>query len=276
MCGEFIAVWTETQREIWSALADHDDAPHDLFCELYRALVPALKAQPSVELLADIIDDADQSRKAFEDIAALDLQGEIALVRFIESAYWALDELVGVPLTDYYFSLVESFAQKFSLRYNVAKPLTLSPTLSGMFTSLLSELRSLSQQNKHLANMLADFDGAIRDINADPSEARIRTCIQKQVNLLEALARLHPTVKGTDLSAMCGQLNTWPHTAIRSSLASLYGFTSDYPGIRHAGNPDSAIRVIDLRDMLAVSILLAGFTPYLSQALDPLSIYRRY
>ena len=35
---------------------------------------------------------------------------------------------------------------------------------------------------------------------------------------------------------------------------------SDYPGIRQGGSPNSVIRDIEMRDMVAVSILLAGFT----------------
>ena len=38
-------------------------------------------------------------------------------------------------------------------------------------------------------------------------------------------------------------------------------FASNYPGIRHGGNSNGVIRDIEMRDMVAVSILLAGFTP---------------
>lgn len=36
---------------------------------------------------------------------------------------------------------------------------------------------------------------------------------------------------------------------------------SDYPGIRHGRNSNRVIRDIEMRDMVAVSILLAGFAP---------------
>jgi len=39
MRGEFIGVWSETWREIWLPLIDHEGVPEDIFCELYRALV---------------------------------------------------------------------------------------------------------------------------------------------------------------------------------------------------------------------------------------------
>jgi hypothetical protein len=42
------------------------------------------------------------------------------------------------------------------------------------------------------------------------------------------------------------------------------GFASNYPGIRHGGNAGGKLRDVDMRD-LVMSILLAGFTPYLSE-----------
>ena len=34
MRGEFIGVWSDTWRELWIDLAEHEAAPDDLFCEL--------------------------------------------------------------------------------------------------------------------------------------------------------------------------------------------------------------------------------------------------
>ena len=80
MRGEFIGVWSETWREIWLPLIDHEDVPEDIFCELYRELAPALKERPSVEALADIIDNPVQSRAASRRRARDDFAGERALV----------------------------------------------------------------------------------------------------------------------------------------------------------------------------------------------------
>lgn len=82
MRGGFIAVWSETSPEIWLSLIDHEDVPEDIFCELYRALASALKSQPSVEALADIIDNPVESREAFLKVGTDDLAGERKLVGF--------------------------------------------------------------------------------------------------------------------------------------------------------------------------------------------------
>lgn len=274
MRGEFIAVWEDTKREIWGELAEYETIPRDLFCELYRELASSLVKPPTVEELADIIDNPEQSRIAFESTGSDLLRGERSVVAFIEAAYVSLDDLGGASLSRFYVGLVTRFIEKFSLRYAVGIPFVLSPTLPGLFSALIRDLRSLSMGNTHLEGIIEDFDASVRDLRADRSEGRIKTCMQKQINLLEALAGSSPGVTGTELGAMCKQLNLWPHAAISKSLSSLYGFTSDYPGIRHAGNPTGAIRNIDLRDLLALSIVLAGFTPYLVHALDAESIYR--
>lgn len=61
MRGEFLGVWSETWREIWQPLIEHDGVPEDIFCELYRELAQALKDKPSVKALADIQADSRRS-----------------------------------------------------------------------------------------------------------------------------------------------------------------------------------------------------------------------
>jgi hypothetical protein len=133
----------------------------------------------------------------------------------------------------------------------------------------------LSATDPHLDALMKEFEDALRDLRDGCSDGRIKTCIQKQVNLLEAIGRMNPGVTGRTLGAICDQVGTWPHEKLKTAMKDLYGFTSDYPGIRHGGTPTNALRTIDMRDMVAMSILLAGFTPYLSDKLDPELVFRR-
>jgi hypothetical protein len=274
MRGEFIGVWPETWREIWTPLVDQENVPEDIFCELYRELASALKAKPSVEDLADIIDNPVQSREAFEKTNTSDLSGERAVITFLEAAHPALDDLGGDELSNRYFNLLEQFIEKFSLRYDLRRPCTLCPTLPGVFASLIRELRAFTSQDAHLDSLMKDFENAIRDLRTDCSDCRIKTCMQKQINLLEAIGRTFPGVTETELGRICNQIGTWPHNAIKASLKNLYGFTSDYPGIRHGGTPGHALRIIETRDLIAMSILLVGFTPYLTDLLNADAVYR--
>lgn len=274
MRGEFIGVWSETWREIWTPLIDQEGVPEDIYCEIYRELSEAFKAQPRPEVLADVIDDPLQSKEALQAIGAHMFAGERALVVFFERTHGALDDLAGDGLSNTYFNLLSAFVDKFSLRYDLRRPCALCPTLPGMFSSLVRDLRTATAQDAHLTSLMKEFEDAVRDLRTDCSDGRIKTCIQKQVNLLEALGRSCSGVTETELGGICNQLSTWPHHAMKAALKNLYGFASDYPGIRHAGTPKNALRAIEMRDMVAMCILLAGFMPYLTDQVNAEIVYR--
>lgn len=223
------------------------------------------------------INDPLASREEFESIAANDIAGERALVGFFEAVHGTLEDFEKPgddSLTNRYFNLLAAFIEKFSLRYDLRRPCILCPTLPGVFASLVRDLRALTAADPHLDALRKDFENAVRDLRHDCSDGRIKTCIQKEVNLLEAMGRGCPGVTEGELGRICNQINSWPHGAVKAALRNLYGFASDYPGIRHAGTPASALRAVDMRDMVAMSILLAGFTPYLSNGLNPELVYR--
>jgi hypothetical protein len=259
-------------------LGEREDAvPPDIFGELFREFSKTLKRPPSLGTLADIVEDPERSRDAFENTPKEHLLGERALVLFFEAAYDVLQELeidAADALTNRYFNLLTAFIEKFSLRYDLRRPCVLCPTLPGVFASLVRDLRVVVSADPHLDGLMKDFDTALRDLRLDHSDGRIKTCIQKQVNLLEAIGRTFPGVTGTTLGAISEQVGTWPHEKVKTAMKDLYGFASDYPGIRHGGTPANALRSVDMRDLVAVSVLLAGFTPYLSSALDADIVYR--
>ena len=279
MHGELIGVWAETWREIWlpliepSLVEDDEDLPEYIFCELYRALAPALSSPPSVEDLADIIGNPVQSREAFETTTAYDLAGESALVGFFEAMHDALEEMGGDESTNRYFNLLSGFIDKFSLRYDLRRPCVLCPTLPGLFASLVRDLRALASQDLHLDQLMKEYEDAVRDLRFGCSDGRIKTCISKQFMMLEAFGAFDPDVTKNTLGDMCEQLNSWPHATIKEALKKLYGFASDYPGIRHGSRAKGALRAIEMRDMVAMSILLTGFTPYLERRLSSDAIY---
>jgi len=273
MRGEFLGVWSETWREIWLPLVDQEDVPEDVFCELYREFASALRVKPSVENLADIIDNPAQSREAFEKAGANDFAGERSLVTFLEAAHPALDELAGDELSNRYFNLLAAFIEKFSLRYDVRRPCTMCPTLPGLFASLVREIDGLGNSDANVAKRLRDFKEAVHDLRLGQTEGRIANCVAKQVMLLEAVASVPGGSVGTNLATLCKNVRGWPHPAVLKSLLNLYGFASDFPGLRH-GTPSGGMRRdIDMRDMVAMSILLTGFTPYLENRLRPDAIF---
>ena len=282
MRGEFINVWTKTNSEIWSKLARHREAPIDLFSELYSEITSALHTPTTAdEILAAenrlvIANDPIQARKLFIKIKAPDFQGEKSIVLFLEGAYTVIkDELDKANLAEYYFRLVKSFINTYSLRYDLAPDFSLTPTLQGLFVSLVNDLKSFTSNDLHLNSCMEDFENSIRDLRIGITDTRIKTCISKQMNLLEAMGGQYPSVTANTLGAICNQIGTFPHEKVKESIQNLYKFTSDYPRIRHGGPPTSALRSIELRDMITMAVVLVGFTPYLTNQLDTNVIYWR-
>ena len=283
MRGEFLGVWSESWREIWSKLARNTKAPDDLFIQLYRVLDTAISVPPhhtdeekaSAQMrLAEILNDPALARKAFMKTKSRSLCGERLLVEFFERAYQVIEEVGGDLLANRYFNLVFAFINKYSLRYDLRRPCFLHPTLSGIFANLMRDIKTATTQDAHLNSLMKDFESAIRDLRIECSDSRIKICIHKQINLMEAMGARYPGVNKTTLGDICDQVKTWPHGALKESLKKIYGFASDYPGIRHGSTPNGVIRDIEMRDMVAVSILLAGFTPYLTDQINADIIYR--
>jgi hypothetical protein len=142
-----------------------------------------------------------------------------------------------------------------------------------MFTSLVRDLRALTSQDAHLDALMKDYEDAIRDLRFGCTDSRIRTCIGKQFMLLEGIGAVAPGVTKGTLGDMCDQLRSWPHSTIKEALKKLDGFASNYPGIRHGTSAQGALRTIEMRDMVAMSVLLTGFIPYLEARLRPEAIF---
>jgi hypothetical protein len=278
MRGEFIGVWSETWREIWQPLIDlrlgekGEVVPEDIFCDLYRELAEALKEPLTPGALADIIDDPVLSREKFEMTGANELAGERALVSFFEAVHSALEELVGDELSNFYFNLLASFIEKFSLRYDLRRPCALCPTLPGLLTNLVQQMRVTSQADAHLAKLNHEFEEALRDLRHDRTETRIKSYLTKQFILVEGIANACNGTTGETLGQRCNQAS-WPHPTLKAAAGNLYGFRSDYPGLGHAGSPKAVLRDLDDRELVGVSCMLLGVLPYVDSSINLNQMY---
>jgi hypothetical protein len=263
MKGELLPVWGDMRRHLWTPLEKRAGDHPDLYCELFRAINRHLQEPKSLEVLADITDNTEQAKRAFRSLRQQDISGELHLITYLEELYEVLEDL-----TEAYTTLLAHFLERFSLRYELHHPCLLCPTLSGIFSRHLNSMRAVANTSPHLTMLLTEFDTSIRDLRTDRSEARLKVCIQKHVNLLEGLGQACPNVTGTEIGPIADQVGTWPHNALKASLKSIYGFTSDYPGIRHGGNQAGAVRPLEIKDLVAVAIALTGFATYLTNPYD--------
>jgi hypothetical protein len=288
MLGELGQVWPFSWAEIWMPLLRHPEFGNDLARDLFREHVPEPKlARPAADISQDELLAFNAAIRVHEERAANAEMAKAALKRtwfkrptdestaivFLERSYSIFEEYDDGNFANDYFNRVDRFLKRYSLRYDLRRPLTLHPTLAGIFASLIKELRIMSLQDAHLSTLLTEFENSLRDLRSDLSQARIKTCLQKQFNLLEAIGGTFPGVTCQTLGDMCGQISSWPHATIREALKRLYGFRSDYPGLGHAGNPAGVLRELDARDIVAIGVVLAGFVPYLSDRLNSRVVY---
>lgn len=217
------------------------------------------------------------ARASFRTVGVSQLRSERALIGLLERAHLVCADLGGDPLANRYFELVDAFLMKFSLRYDLRRPFTLHPTLPGIFARMFTELKTVTRTDVHLNHLMVEFEDAIRDLRRDTSPTALRLCISKQINLLEGLGSLNPTITANTLGQVCDQLSVLaaPNGRMTKSVMRSKIFTSSYRTRREFATaaPASTRRGIDMRDMVAISVLLAGFTPYLSHQVDSNIVY---
>jgi hypothetical protein len=309
--GQLVPTWRETWKYIWAKMLQGTDEPNQLAVEIFREFAvppppppePPMPADGAYDTTGALIDPEALDRAAAYKTAlavhkrrlarheeALNGVGtrralhalimdaadtERSAINFLERGFVLAEEFGGDALANRFYLLVDAFLEKFNLRYDLRRPFTLHPTLSGVFASMMQDLKTVAHNDTDLQPMFHDFEEALRDLTAESSERLIKTCIQKQINLLEALGQKSPGVTANSLGQICDQIGVWPHASVSDAMKNLYKFACNYPGIRHAGTPANRLRAIEMKDMVAVSVLLAGFTPYLSHQLDAEAIYRR-
>ncbi|MGW6374729.1 hypothetical protein ACWFRB_01525 [Rhodococcus sp. NPDC055112] len=261
-------------QEVWLPLSSSDDSPDDLYCELYREVSGYLVHHVDEGDFASVVADRLLSQDAFISTSSGDFSGEESAARFLSAVWGVLDDSFETDVARTYCGLLNSFIDRHNLRYSVDEFGRLYPSLEGLFVGALGDLRSTARLDSHLESLMVDLEQSLFDLSTGESDGRIRTCIQKQMNLLEALGQTHPKSKGSTLGKICDELDSWPHAKVRDAMKNLYGFASDYPGIRHGGTPGNALRRMDMRDLISLSICILGFTPYLSSNFDAAVAYR--
>ncbi|MHB8267957.1 hypothetical protein [Bradyrhizobium sp.] len=303
MNGELLPVWGQSWQEVWIRLSKSTMAPDDLFVELVGGLAipprqPSAPAAPPVGAFnaeGVLVDqNALSARQEYEtaleryskirseyetaltsEVVAksyfrkllVGVSSEAGAINFLELAHGTLVGYGEMSLTTRFRRIVCEFIAKFSLRYELRGDFSFHTTIPGVFTKLISEVKKLAGADPHLRELLLEFEEAFGDLRNDQTQSRIKTSLQKQFNLLEALGQKYPNVSETTLGAICNQLD-WPHATIKEVGKKLYGFRSNYPGLGHGGTSSSVLRQLEMKDFVSLSLMLASLTPYLAYGLD--------
>jgi hypothetical protein len=266
MTGTFRSNWQQSWREVWKKLAGTPQAPPDLFIQLFDVAIDYL-IKPPVGNEYDIIhNDPTRAREAFRRLKGEDFKNESAVVAFLETAHRTISGFGNVRLVEGYVKAVKSFIAHFNLRYRVLEPFSLRQLLSGTFAALYAELEKLNGTNSHLAGLMEGFEQAFDSYIRSQHQGDLTDCISKASIYAEGVAAAASKHTGT-LAELCNELKCWPHKAVKGSIKTLYGFCSDYPGIRHAGNAAGKLRNLEGRDALLLSIILVSFSGYITEGI---------
>ncbi len=267
MIGSLRNHWEYAAPEIWEPLSDHEKAPESFFNDLYDVADEFLSLGTPDDLHEEIRNDPQKARISFLALKGTDFTDEKTLVEFLEAAHKLIDDYGINGYSEYLKLLLRNFIRKYNLRYRLDDPFVLRFLLPGSFTNLYMELHRLNTSSTHLSGLLADFEHAFDRYARSQDTTDLKTCIAKASNYAEGLASATNGQAGT-LGALCNQVGDWPHDKVKEALQNLYKFCSDYPGIRHAGNPKGTRRDLCAKDSALICLLILGFAGYLSPNVD--------
>jgi hypothetical protein len=270
MSGSLRHAWEHLAEELWEPLAQCPAAPLDLYSDLFAAAEEYLSPRPTETELGEARNNPSQARQRFLALKGTDFTSESDIVRFLETTRDVIADYEIEGFEGSYRRLLRDVVRKFNLRYRLDEPFVLRFLLPGSFTNLYQELHRLDASNTHLAGLLTDFEKAFDRYARTEDASDLKTCIAKASNYAEGLASVAAGIpeKGNTLGALCNQTGDWPHEQVKDALKNLYKFCSDYPGIRHSGNPAGVLRSLGTRDLTLASLLLLSFSGYFVSSLD--------
>jgi len=271
MTGSLRQAWDYFSGEVWEPLADQPlqdaTAPQDLFSDLFALAADYLSPGPTPSELEEARNAPEVARTYFLSLKGTDFTSESDIVEFLEEANDVIADYEIKGFEEFYRRLLRTVFRKFNLRYRLDEPFTVRFLLPGSFANMYSEIQRINSTNSHLAGLLDDFEKAFDRYARTQDPTDLKTCIAKASNYAEGLASATHGTPGT-LGALCNQLTDWPHDKVKEALQHLYKFCSDYPGIRHAGNPAGVRRALATRDLTMASMLIMSFSGYLSPQFD--------
>lgn len=259
--------WRLTWPDIWKRLADSANAPDDLFMALYRSANDYLVTPVAEPAIDTIVNEPKAAEAAFRSLKADSFASEARVKAMLEALYTTIAEFDRANLTARYAELVQQFIDDRNLRYRITPPFKVQPLVTGTFAQLYYELERATLLDVHLKQLLGEFERAFAAYVDTSEEGDLKRCIASASILAEGIAGKTLSQNGKTLGFYCDQMTCWPHAAVKDALKKMYGFCSDYPGIRHAGNPAGSLRSLEAKDALVICSLIT-FLGYLSQDID--------
>lgn len=267
MIGNLRDRWEYTWSDVWEPLGNLSQAPRDLYIQLYRRSLDFFRKRPRSQDIDEIVNSPELAVSAFQLIQGKQFRDETAVVQYLEQANVLITDINSKILLRRYYEYVRKFMMKYNLRYELASPFALRVRLPAVYADIYEHLREANTTNSHLAGLMNDFEISFSDFVRSRTHRDLRASLARASNYAEGIASASVGTPGGTLGRMCDQLAVWPHNAVRDAVKNLYQFCSDYPAIRHAGNPTNRIRDLEVKDTIIVSALFFAASGYLQNGL---------
>ena len=275
MRGRLIDAWKYVWPEVWLRLEDLPEVYLDIYMDLYVELAKALQRPEEEEEKLKfntqynvIANDSKLARNFIQSVQGSAFRGEPAIARFFRDALDVFNESGNPALPTEFVRLTKEFVSCHNLRYRVVEPFRLQPHLPGVFAALFADLLEFSATIPQLGGAMLDFEHSFDILSKSHKETDMKTCIHKACMFVECLGAVKPGAKGRTLGDLCINIECWPHKALRAAVSSLYGFCSDYPGIRHNVSIEGQLRPLEMRDSVLVALLLLSASGYFRDQID--------
>ena len=281
MRGQIRPLMDRVLAELWQPLTDDDDCPDNIFGEIYGGIRRFLR-EPEAEfdrlddgrvrntavnlddLVSSAMRDPALAEQLLSELSQEDFESESDALSAVGAAHEVLADIGSEELATCYLGLLRSFVERYSLGYYIDGQARFWISFGGLTGSYFEHIRASARADPYVLKQFNAFEHMLAECLDDPIETRILTVIQKQCNLLEAIGSRNDSVKSNSMGNIVDQVGSWPHEKLQKAAKLLYGFASDFPGLRHGGTEGSDMRDLDLRDLVGVTLSLTGLIAYLT------------
>jgi len=259
-----ISQWRHLKTEVWDKLERRKSGKLEMYIELYRFAADELKLSEEV----DAYSDPHLARTLLRRISANDVDSEKRCIKLVEGFRRVLrDEFKKEPeLSQGYLELLSDFLKHRNLRYKVTDAGNLVLSISGLLADQYDYLKRAVADTGHIRQILDELEDTATIDRKDKANNFIRVAS----NMMEGIA-IQRAGAGTSLSGAVSALKNgscFPHDAVADALREIYKFASDYPNIRHSGNPAGKKRNLKCDDAVLMIGLAIAYAAFLCNELD--------
>ncbi len=252
--------WEKLNREVWSYLENLVSTPEDIYVELLRYRLLQISRE-EIEKPENVValNDPARAKDSFRNLPIP--SNETGCIGALREYYRILGQQFGARIAEKYREKLEGWITEHNLRYRVSNDCNLELTIQGSLATQFEFLKKSLENNVHRTEALHDLENNLRKLG-DVDE--VRNCIRTASNLLEGIIIDKSTIRADTLTrALPGCATAFPHASLIRCVENVYKFCSDYPNIRHPGQPSNSLRNLKKDDALLMLAITIGFGTFI-------------